>query len=160
MGRVLVSARARSVDGQLPGINAPTLDCGSSQIGDRVVSCEWLVPNSRGFGGKLQSNGIFGEGARLNEVLVDRRDEQLECNGEFLRIAVSNKVGQVRAEGRQDVVLLEIEPATHAEQNVRFSGKRERRGFLEDLEGDVLRDVLIDERDVSEEDRYDLAFAA
>lgn len=65
----------------------------------------------------------------------------------------------MRTERRQHFAFTELEPATHAEQDVGFSSERERSCFLEDLEGDVLGDVLLHQRLVREEDRDDLAFA-
>lgn len=49
MGHVLERVRVRGASMEIsPKINACTLARGSSQIGDRAVSCKWLVPEARG----------------------------------------------------------------------------------------------------------------
>lgn len=116
------------------------------------------MPAASAFVRELHPNGVFGERTCQDEVFVDRCDEDLKRSREFLRIAVSNEVGQVRTKRGENFVVFEIEPATDAEQDVRFPSKGERSGFLEDFESDVLRDVALDERCVSEKDGDDLTF--
>ena len=99
----------------------------------------------RNFGRELHANGIFGEGACQKKVLVDGSNEQLECCGEFSRVAVPNQIRQVRTKRRQNFAFTKLKPAAHAEQYVGFPSKCEGRGVLKDLEGDVLRNVLMNE---------------